>query len=216
MSIKAGPFAQILWKDIEMLFQSIVSHPFVVQLSKGTLSKSSFIHYLVQDILYIQDDAKALSLLADRAKEVDLSDFFKQMSEDCISMEVILQEEYLNHFQAAKVNVKSPAIKDYTSFLLNHAKDAKFEVAAAALLPCFWVYHEVGKSIIRDAAEDNPYQKWINTYEGAEFEDYVQYFVSAVEHLASASDTSTQKAMRQAFIEGTKKELAFFEEAFNC
>ena len=58
----------------------------------------------------------------------------------------------------------SPDCLGYTSFLLATAYHEPWEVLLAALLPCFWLYWDVGKAIAREAGADNPYRAWIDTY----------------------------------------------------
>ncbi|MFV9927060.1 MAG: hypothetical protein AB8V23_04640 [Candidatus Midichloria sp.] len=48
--------------------------------------------------------------------------------------------------------------------LLYVCSNEPVEVATAAVLPCFWVYNEVGLSIARYASADNPYARWIESY----------------------------------------------------
>src|SRR5258708_14170995 len=58
----------------------------------------------------------------------------------------------------------SPDCLGYTSFLLATAYHEPWEVLVAALLPCFWLYWDVGTSIAQGAAAANPYRAWIHTY----------------------------------------------------
>ena len=62
-------------------------------------------------------------------------------------------------------NKITTAYLGYTSFLINTAHTESVEVAAAAILPCFWIYNEIGKYIKENAVtKNNPYKKWIDTY----------------------------------------------------
>ncbi|MFA8300429.1 MAG: TenA family protein [Hyphomicrobiales bacterium] len=208
-------FTNLMWSEIEPLYKELVEHPFVVQLAKGTLSKVCFEHYLTQDILYIRDDAKALDIMSERATTEDERQFFAAMSADNITIEQALQTDYLQHFDMKEATQQSPAIKAYTDFLLASVKDDKYAVGAAALLPCFWVYHKVGKHVIEFSVGNNPYQKWIDTYSGDEFEVYVQQFIDIVEKTAKNATADTQTEMIDAFVQATEYELAFFNEAIS-
>ena len=53
--------------------------------------------------------------------------------------------------------------------LLATAYHEPWEVLMAALLPCFWIYWDVGNTIARKAAPDNPYRPWIDTYSDEAF-----------------------------------------------
>lgn len=51
----------------------------------------------------------------------------------------------------------SPACCHYVSYLLATAATRSIAETVAALLPCFWVYRDVGHAIHAVAAPDNPY-----------------------------------------------------------
>ena len=63
----------------------------------------------------------------------------------------------------------SPACHHYVSYLIATAYAEPYEVLLGALLPCFWIYAEVGRDIHARAAPANPYQAWIDTYAGEQF-----------------------------------------------
>jgi len=208
-----GPFTQDLWQSVEPIFEKIIEHDFVVQLAKGTLDRKSFSHYLSQDVLYLKDDNRALELVSEKAKEPQEIAFFETLAEDGLAIERALHNEFLSYFRVEQAKEKSPVISEYTSFLLNHARHSGYEIAITALLPCFWVYNKVGLEIIRIAQTNNPYQKWIDTYQGAEYEEFTNKFIKIVEKQAGQADKDVRIAMREAFVEATYFELAFFEEA---
>ena len=87
------------------------------------------------------------------------------------------------------------------------------QIAAAALLPCFWVYYKVGNHIVSHYSKNNIYQKWIDTYQGEEYEMYTGKFIEIVEKLAAVLSEKEQSQMRQAFITSTRFELHFFNES---
>ena len=53
-----------------------------------------------------------------------------------------------------------------------------------ALLPCFWIYAEVGRDIHGRAAPSNPYQAWIHTYAGEEFHIAVRAIIETTNEAA--------------------------------
>ena len=57
----------LLWADIEDIYQAILAHPFVTGLTDGTLPRASFRHYIVQDAHYLRGYARALALCGARA-----------------------------------------------------------------------------------------------------------------------------------------------------
>jgi len=89
-----------------------------------------------------------------------------------------------------------------------------FEVVLAALLPCFWIYREVGKHIHARAISPNPYQAWIDTYAGEEFEMAVDAVIAVVDDVAKQASPRTLAAMHHAFIRATQLEWMFWDSAY--
>ena len=208
-----GPITQSLWLEIEDLIQELVECDFVNQLAHGTLSRTAFHHYLSQDALYLKDDNRALMKISERAEYIEVKSFFKTIAEDGIAIEEALQTEFFKHFGIKKATTKSPAVKQYTSHLLHHAHHSELPVAVAATLPCFWVYNTIGSTIYRKASKPNVYQKWIDTYQGADYEGFTARFIELTEILGLKVDKCTIENMKEAFRQSTQYELAFFEES---
>jgi thiaminase/transcriptional activator TenA len=87
-------------------------------------------------------------------------------------------------------------------------------VVLAALLPCFWVYLEVGKDIHGRAAKPNPYQAWIDTYAGEEFATAVQAVIATTDAAASGASERTRQSMHTAFTRATQLEWMFWDSAY--
>lgn len=209
-----GEFTSLLWESVAPVYQKIVAHPFVQNLAKGTLPPISFAHYLSQDVLYLADDNRALQLLSEKAVNVQEQQFFCQLAADGLEIERVLHTEFLDYFQVEKASEKSEVIKGYTQFLLHHVQHSEYQVAAAALLPCFWIYNKVGKEILKQSVPNNPYKKWIETYEGDEYEQYTANFIRIVDDLGTEANSNLRTDIKNAFLDGAKFELAFFEESF--
>ena len=212
----AGKQTQKMWDAVACIYADTVSHPFVVRLAQGTLDKNSFAHFLSQDILYLKDDNLALDVLAEKAPNTSEKQFFKLLAKDGLDIERALHNEFLGYFNIKAAEEKSPAIEKYTAFLLDHSKNSAFGIAAAALLPCFWVYNSVGNHILTIAEVPNAYQMWIDTYHSEAYEQYTQRFIDIVERVASEADEELYQKMLNAFMQSTQYELDCFKEAMNC
>jgi hypothetical protein len=51
------------------------------------------------------------------------------------------------------------------------------------VLPCYWIYWEVGKELLRRGSPDSRYQRWIDTYGGEEFADIAREVLAATDRL---------------------------------
>jgi thiaminase/transcriptional activator TenA len=208
-----GAFTEDLWNSIEDVFQSILRCNYVIKLSNGSLSHESFGHYLAQDLIYLRQYDEASQLLAGRSPDDTARNFFNQLATDGIKIEKIMHDEYLEYFHIHEVTEPSPAFDAYGNFILDHARSAPYPVAVAALLPCFWVYANVGIVIAGNSVKNNTYQKFIDTYAGAEYDDYVEKFIQLTEELGRQSPRELQEEMKKAFTHATEFELVLFEEA---
>jgi thiaminase/transcriptional activator TenA len=208
-----GSFTQNMWATAKPVYEQIVSCNFVKRLADGTLPGHCFAHYLSQDILYIIDDSRALAATAARAANTEEIYFFLQLAKDGLDIERALHNDFLQHFNIPETTEKSPAFDAYACFLLDNAFKSPYPVAAASLLPCFWIYYKTGEYIFNNSTVNNPYQKWIDTYSGSEYKEYTQRFIQITENLGKKASPDISRRMIKIFLEGAKYELKIFEEA---
>lgn len=207
-------FSKLAWTTIEPIYNSIIEHPFNVELAKGTLAKEKFQFYIKQDSLYLIDFARALAVSASRATTPDDLVLLIDFSKGAIIAERELHEFYLD-FYGIRLDVeKAPGCFTYTHFLISTATNASYEESIAALLPCFWIYQAVGQHIHNNAITDNPYQKWIDTYAGESFKEVVQSAIQLTDRVAEDLNEKQLKKMMEAFVLSTKLEWMFWDSAY--
>jgi thiaminase/transcriptional activator TenA len=100
------------------------------------------------------------------------------------------------------------------SYLLATAFAEPYEVLLGALLPCFWIYAEVGRDIHARARPNNPYQAWIDTYAGEEFHNAVRGVIAATDEVAATASASLCERMHAAFKRATQLEWMFWDSAY--
>jgi len=210
-----GEFTQRLWDSVSDIYEELLSSEFVLGLANGRLAEESFKHYLSQDVIYIKRDSQALANMSERAICEKESLFFKRMSSDCIEIEDILHNEFMDYFNVKAAKEQSLAFANYSSFIEEMADKAEYPIAVAALLPCFWLYGKVGHHILATQSPTNKYQKFIDTYSGDEYIEYTREFISIMENHASSENEHTQKEIIDAFVESSRHELNVFLEATN-
>ena len=85
----------------------------------------------------------------------------------------------------------------------------------AAILPCFWVYMEVGEYILANQTKgENQYQEWIDTYGGDEFGNAVKLAIDICDDMAAKGGESLREAMTNAYVMCTKMEWMFWDSAY--
>src|SRR6056297_226999 len=125
--------------------------PFNRELAEGALSRERFQHYMIQDAHYLEGFGRALSLASAKGHSADHVVHFAVAAQTAIIVERSLHAEYFAKFDVSAADFASteptPVCEHYVSYLLRTATLDPFEVVLAAVLPCFWIYREVGKAI---------------------------------------------------------------------
>src|SRR2546422_3767824 len=160
-------FTHELWHAIDPIYAAILRHPFIAGLLRGTLAHESFQFYAVQDALYLREFARALSIAAARAPRDEWIIMFNEHAAGALKVERELHEGFFKEFGLGPGDVAStplaPTNLAYTSYLLAVAHTAPFHEAVAALLPCYWIYWEVGKALERSGSPHPLHTPWVCT-----------------------------------------------------
>lgn len=207
-------FTQTLWEKIEDIYQPILELPFNQELMAGTLAQEKFEFYIVQDSLYLADFGRALGILGSRSISSERMLDFWEFAQNSIIVERALHDEYIKQFKITGDAKRSPACSHYTNFLLATAAHRSYEEGVAGVLPCFWIYREVGNYIYAKAAPNNPYQNWIDTYAGEEFSAAVDKAIAITDEVAEKSSPFTRERMIDAFVASSRLEWIFWDSAY--
>ncbi|GIV60890.1 MAG: aminopyrimidine aminohydrolase [Rhodothermaceae bacterium] len=207
-------FTDRLWKRIEPIYEATLAHPFIRELTDGTLPRDTFLFYLKQDTLYLSDFTRALALAGARAADNAHMQSFLEFAVGAIAVERQLHEDFYAKYDTQLDVVKAPACFTYTHFLLSKALLGSYAGLIGAVLPCFWIYREVGMAIYRRAAPDNPYRAWIDTYAGEAFNRSVERAIEIADEVAGAASEAQRKEMEEAFVHSTLLEWMFWDSAY--
>jgi len=207
-------FTETLWDDISAIYDAILEHDFITGLIEGNLPPEVFRFYLQQDAMYLEDFSRALAITGTRADSPEELLQFIEFARGAIVTERALHESYFEQFGVEENVPKSPSCFNYTNFLVSTACTSRYEESVAALLPCFWIYREVGNHIFDNAAEENPYQEWIDTYSGEEFGEAVKHALEITDTVAERTSQNIQESMRDLFIYSSRLEWLFWDSAY--
>lgn len=201
------------WDMARPVYLKIIEHPFIEALANGTLAPGTFMFYLEQDSLYLSGYAKTLSHIASRLSDKAHIHAFIRFASNGIEVEEALHASFLKGKIPSPEKI-SPACLLYTSLLLSQAT-APVEVEAAAILPCFWVYQQVGREILsRQQGRDNPYAPWIETYADPTFTAATRRAIEICDELAERAGPEIRERMTAIFVRCTKMEWMFWESAW--
>jgi len=215
-----------LWQQVQPIVARTEALPFLNQLAQGTLDPVAFVNYIRQDSLYLIGYARAMALLAAKAITRDESRFWAESSASAISVEEGMHKSLLvdpQLVQACKqlaveqtTAQASPTTLGYVSYLMAAAATESYAIGVAGVLPCFWVYAHVGKTLVRRATtltSGHPYATWIAAYSSEEFDRSTREAVGILERALSGAAEAERTRMAEAFEQACAYEWHFWATA---
>ena len=193
--------------------------PFNAELAAGTLSEARFKHYITQDAHYLIGFGRALTLAAAKAPSPERLIQFAKSAEGAIVVERALHGSFFERYGiTADVFNEHAAVAGLPSLRVVPASPPPMRsptrCCSGALLPCFWIYAEVGRDIHGRAAPANPYQAWIDTYAGEQFHAAVRATIEATDEVAADASPALRERMHRAFTRATQLEWMFWDSAY--
>ncbi|MCJ2035633.1 TenA family protein [Methylobacterium sp. J-068] len=211
-------FSAEAWARNAEAYEAIRTMPFNAELADGSLARTRFLHYIVQDAHYLVGFGRALALAAAKAPDPDRMVQFARAAETAIVVERSLHGGFFRDYgiDAATFGATplSPPCDHYVAYLIATAYAEPYEVVLGALLPCFWIYAEIGRDIFSRARTDNPYRAWIDTYAGEDFANAVAAMIAATDEAAGRASPDVRARMHRAYTQATRLEYLFWDGAY--
>mgnify|MGYP003628027361 CR=1 FL=1 len=155
-------------------WQQYTGHPFVQGLANGALPPASFLHYLIQDYLFLMHFARAWSLVVVKAGTIS------EMRLAAATVDALVNQEMKLHVRTCAEHGISEAMLEqadeasaniaYTRYVLATGHAGDLLDLLAALTPCVFGYGEIGHRLGAKPVPGNRYQPWIDTYADAEYQ----------------------------------------------
>lgn len=181
---------------------------FVRQLADGTLPREAFTHYLAQDALYLREYAQLLSRASELAPDETERAFWADSARACLESELALHET-----RGADTPVEpSDETAAYLAHLRAAAASGDHAVLIAAVLPCYWLYQDVGERLAAHGHPGHPYADWLGMYGAPAFAAATRHAIEWVQRAARRAPDDRVERMRAAFDESCRHELAFFAQ----
>lgn len=202
-------------------WQAYVDHAFVRGLGDGTLPRAAFLHYLVQDYIFLVHFSRAWAL------GVVKSDSLEEMKVCAGTVNALVNEEMQLHvgicreagieeqaLYAASEELENLA---YTRFVMDAGLSGDFLDLMAALTPCVFGYGEIGARLARTAAGNTPYRDWIDTYAGSDYQALCATIGGMLDRAAHArlgADPQANprwKGLCETFAQASRLEAGFWD-----
>ena len=211
-------FTDELWQSITGIYAAILAHPFLAGLTDGSLPPQAFAFYVLQDALYLRQYAAALAAVASRAPDMAGTEMFARHAADVVAVERGLHDSLLADLgidpASAGMAEAAPTTLAYSSYLLATVRGGSYAEGVGAVLPCYWIYWEVGKDLLRSGSPDPRYQRWIGTYGGAEFGDTVRDVLAVADELGPGLAPAERERVRRHFRATSRYEWMFWDMGY--
>jgi thiaminase/transcriptional activator TenA len=211
-------FSGRLWASIGDIYGAILAHPFITGLTDGTLPEEAFAFYVVQDAIYLREYARALATVGSRAPTAGATRMFASHAADAIAAELELHGALLDELGIAREMAEraepAPTNLAYTSYLLATVRGGSYAEAVGVVLPCYWIYAEVGRDLLRRGSPDPRYRRWIATYGADEYQAVTGDVISELDRVSAGLSSEEASAVRRHFLTTSRYEWMFWQMGY--
>ena len=188
-------------------------------MTDGTLDRKTFVRYLLQDAYYLHEFADGLKAAAAKAPRQEWADLLHRHAKDSLAEELRLHDSVFQEFSVSREQIASveplPDAFAYSSFILAATHRGSFGEAMAAVLPCYWIYLEVGRELKKRGSPDPIYRKWIEAYGSTAYAKAVDDVIAIVNDVAGQANASELATMREHYRRGARYEWMFWNAAYD-
>ncbi|MFK0001052.1 bifunctional hydroxymethylpyrimidine kinase/phosphomethylpyrimidine kinase [Paenarthrobacter sp. NPDC090522] len=209
-----GAFAARLWEEAAPELDAIHGLEFIQGLESGSLPEPQFNYYLAQDALYLNGYSRVLARAGALAPTEEEQLFWARSSQLCLEVESELHRNWLSTREAATHT--GPVTKAYVDHLLAASASGSYGVLLAAILPCYWLYAEVGHRlhasyVTAGSPSEHAYADWLKTYADEDFAEATRKAIGFTDAAAVVASSHDRAAMVEAFAHSCRYETAFFD-----
>jgi thiaminase/transcriptional activator TenA len=207
-----------LWAEIEGTFAAIIDHPFMRGLTSGDLETDAFFYFISQDAHYVHEFAKAIFVLGSKAPSAEATTLLVRHAADGLSAESALHQALVTDLGGdptalARVQA-SPTTRAYTSYVAATVFRGDFAEGLASIMPCLWIYAEVGRYLHQQGSPNPVYRRWIDSYAGTEYHDEVAAALDLADQVGSGLSGEQEARARGHFAAAARYEWMFWDAAW--
>ena len=210
-----------VWRDQSSdPWRAYTRHVFVEGLRDGSLPRSAFLHYLVQDYIFLVHFSRAWGLGIAKA------DSLAEMKACAATVDALVNHEMQLHVETCARNglsedqliaaAEEPENLAYTRFVLEKGYSGDFLDLITALAPCVFGYGEIGARLGVEKSSDT-YGEWIGTYAGSDYQSVCKDVgnlidTALVSRLGDTyQDTPRWQTLCKTFDVATQLEVSFWD-----
>ncbi|MCI0182908.1 MAG: thiaminase II [Acidibacillus sp.] len=210
-------FTDQLRQAADDLWKKSLTHPFVIEIADGSLPTQKFSHYVQNDSYYLSVFARVQSRAASKARDMHTIARLAVHAQSTVEAEHLLHKTFFNllDITPSPSFIPAPAAYEYTTHLLSISADGTLGEIIAAILPCYWLYWEIGEKYRYSQPNHPIYDQWIATYGDEWYGKLVDEQIYLLDQLAEQASEEQQHRMKQHFMRSSYYELRFWDMAYH-
>jgi thiaminase/transcriptional activator TenA len=215
----AGKFSAQLRRRSARIWRAIEGHAFLRELQSGALPLERFTYFILQDYVYLLDFAQVLCQGGAKSPDFKTLELFCRHALGAVEVERSFHASFgktlgLSAKQLDTVP-KGPITQAYIGHLQQVARSGSLGELVAAVLPCYWIYGDVGRRLYSNRPrKPEIYRQWIETYAAEAFWQPVREQIHLMDKLGEAANRNEKKLMTAHFILSSRYEFMFWEQAY--
>ena len=216
------PFAAECLAHSREAWTAAHEHPFVKELAAGTLSAQRFRFYQMQDARYLEAFADGCAVVSSRVVRPDDKIWWLDAAKMALVVEKGLHEGYGRTLGYTAADIAAleltPNNRAYGDHMVINAHRGSLVEAIAALVPCPWLYVDLGVHLLEGFGgaipAGHPYKAWLAMYSDPGFDEYMTRLLGFLQQAADAGGPAERRRAKDAFLVSVRYEWMFWEQAW--
>lgn len=220
MSARTGlSVASMLHDQGAESWAAAVEHPMVKGIADGSLPHETFRRYFTQNVLYLEEYARAIGIIVGKAPDRDSVTILTRFLSEIVETEIPSNLAFLERLggdaeTVGGLSAMLPVNYAYTRHLLSTCALGDCAEGLTAVLPCQWSYGELARPLASDPPADPIYADWIALFGNDGYDALVAKTTALLDRLVDPTDEGRMAALSRIFERSTRYEAAFWDMAY--
>lgn len=212
----------VLLQQAEPYWNQYCAHPFVRALALGTLDQEKYLHYMIQDYMYLQEYGKCFALGMEKGKDPEFLKVCRHYLQRIGDFEL---EVHRGSFAALGITWQqlqnaSPSLENlgYTSYMLMESMKGGQAEILTSILACACSYEFIARKMVQELPQalDHPlYGDWFAQYTSDNYHEENVQLCALLDHLSKDYDEAQKNRLLEIFMNCSFFEMGFWNGAWN-
>lgn len=214
--------SEYLLQEARPIWVKYDSHPFVLGLRNGDLSRERFRYYILQDYIYLLDYARAFSIGLAKAKSLETARLFSGYVQALTGSEMDIHRGYMGRLDITQEELDACPTAlgniSYTSYMLRVAYEEGEAETICAILACACSYEYIAKNMAAarpECLEDPFYGDWVKGYVSDSYCSENVILLDSLDKLTRGYSQEQIEHLKDIFLNCSRFELGFWDLSWN-